>query len=41
MLSKLPQLDSPHAAGAIVIGAVLVLALMRKGFGGVNVRIGD
>lgn len=33
--------DTPHAAGALVIGAVIVLALLRKGFGGVNIKIGD
>ena len=42
MLANLTgQLDTPKAAGLLVIGAVLTLAVLRKGFGGVNVRLGD
>lgn len=33
--------DSAHAAGALTIGAVIVLALLRKGFGDLSVTIGD
>ena len=33
--------DAAVAAGALCIGAVAVLALLRKGFAGVNLHIGD
>lgn len=33
--------DSAHAAGALVVGAVIVLALLRKGFGDLSVTVGD
>jgi hypothetical protein len=39
--ARLGSLDSPHAAAILVISAVLILAGLRKGFGGINVRIGD
>ncbi len=35
------QLDTAKVAGLLVIGSVVILALVRKGFGGVSVRIGD
>ena len=34
-------LDSPKAAGVITIAAVLVLGLLRRGFGGVNIGLGS
>jgi len=34
------QLDTAHAAGALVIGAVLMLAALRKGFAGVSIKLG-
>lgn len=34
-------LDSAKTAGLLVIGAVGVLALLRKGFAGVRIGIGD
>lgn len=37
----LDGLDTPKVAGLIVVGAVLVLAGLRKGFGGIRVGIGD
>lgn len=37
----MPSMDTAKTAGAIVIGAVLVLALTRKAFGGVRVGLGD
>lgn len=35
------QLDSAKVAGLLVIGAVLILSAMRKGFGGVSVHVGS
>lgn len=35
------QLDSAKTAGLIVVGAVVVLALTRRAFGGVKVSLGD
>jgi hypothetical protein len=35
------QLDSAKVAGLLVIGAVLLLSAMRKGFGGVSVHVGS
>lgn len=37
----LSQLDTPKVAGLLVIGSVVLLALLRRGFGGVNVKLGD
>lgn len=34
-------MDSAKAAGLLVIGAVIVLAVLRRGFGGVSIGIGD
>jgi hypothetical protein len=34
------QLDSARVAGLIVIGAVVVLSAMRRGFAGVSVHVG-
>lgn len=33
----MPTLDTPKVAGALVLGALLVLGLLRRGFAGVNV----
>lgn len=41
LTDKVGGLDAPKAAGIITIGAVLVLALLRKGFHGVSVGLGD
>jgi hypothetical protein len=35
------NLDSAKVAGLIVIGAVLVLSAMRRGFAGVSVHVGS
>ena len=35
------KLDTPRMAGLLVFGAVLALAVLRKGFGGVRVSIGN
>ena len=34
-------MDTAKTAGALAVGAVLLLALLRKGFGGVNVTLGS
>jgi len=34
-------LDTAKTAGLLVIGAIGVLALLRKGFGGVNISVGS
>lgn len=38
---KLGGFDAAKAAGLITIGAVVVLALVRRGFASVRVGIGD
>lgn len=35
------MLDTPKTAGGLVIVALVALALLRTGFGGVNIKIGD
>lgn len=35
------NLDSAKVAGLIVVAAVAVLSLMRKGFAGVSVHVGS
>lgn len=40
-MSLAGKLDTDKAAGLLVVGAVLVLALTRKAFGGVRVGLGD
>lgn len=35
------MLDTPRTAGLIVVGAVVLLGLLRKGFGPVAVKFGD
>lgn len=34
-------MGSDRAAGALALGALAVLVLLRKGFGGVRIAIGD
>lgn len=34
-------MDTAKVAGGLALGAVVVLALLRRGFGGVNITIGD
>lgn len=34
-------LDASKAAGLIVLAALATLAIMRRSFGGVNIRVGD
>lgn len=34
-------LDAPKVAGALVIGALIVLGALRKGFGSVRVGLSD
>lgn len=34
-------MDTAKVAGLLVVGALGLLALMRRSFGGVNIRIGD
>lgn len=41
MREHLARIDSAKAAGLLVIGAVVVLAALRKGFGDVRISIGD
>lgn len=36
-----PTMDTPRMAGLLVVAAVVGLALLRKGFGGVRVSIGN
>lgn len=38
---KLGGMDAAKAAGLLTLGALGVLALMRKGFHGVRIGIGD
>lgn len=38
---SLPTLDTAKTAGLMVAGAILVLALTRRAFGGVRVGLGD
>lgn len=38
---KAPVLDTAKVAGLIVVGSVLMLACLRKGFGGVTIKVGD
>lgn len=38
---SLPDMDTAKVAGLITIGAVVVLALTRKAFGGVRIGLGD
>lgn len=38
---RVGPMDSAKAAGLLVLGALGVLALMRKGFHGVSVGLGD
>lgn len=41
-LGNLPGgMDSAKAAGLLVVGAVVVLALTRRAFGGVKINLGD
>lgn len=35
------QMDSVRWAGVLTVGAVALLALLRRGFAGVSVRVGD
>ncbi len=35
------NLDSAKVAGLIVVGAVVALSFLRKGFGGVSVHVGS
>ncbi|MFI5534708.1 hypothetical protein ACIA8O_39860 [Kitasatospora sp. NPDC051853] len=37
----LSELDTAKVAGLMVIGAVVLLSVMRRSFGSVNVRLGD
>lgn len=39
--SRFGGLDSAKAAGLLVIGSVVVLSALRKGFGNVRISIGD
>lgn len=40
-MGAMPNMDSAKVAGLLVVGAVVVLALTRKAFGGVRVGLGD
>lgn len=35
------DVDTPKAAGIIALSAIAVLVLLRRGFGGVALRVGD
>jgi hypothetical protein len=37
----LGAIDAPRAAGIIALGAIVLLAVLRKGFGGVSLKLGD
>lgn len=39
--SALGGMDSAKVAGLLVLGALLTLGALRKGFGGVKVSLGD
>jgi hypothetical protein len=39
--SRLGGLDSAKAAGLLVIGSVVVLSALRRGFGNVRISVGD
>jgi hypothetical protein len=41
LAARVGPMDSAKAAGLITIGALVVLALMRKGFHGVRIGVGD
>ena len=41
LTDKLGGMDAAKAAGVITLGAVALLALMRKGFHGVRIGLGD
>lgn len=41
LTNRLGGMDSAKAAGLLVVGALGVLALLRKGFGDVRIHIGD
>ena len=40
-MPAMPVLDTAKVAGAIVLGALLILGALRKGFGGVTVGLSD
>jgi hypothetical protein len=40
-VDTLTDLDSAKVAGLLVIGAVIALSLLRKGFGPVRVSVGS
>jgi hypothetical protein len=37
----LGPLDTPQVAGLLVVGSLLLLGSLRKGFGGIRVALGD
>ncbi len=41
MKDRLQRMDTAHVAGALVLGALLLLGALRTGFGGIAVKIGD
>lgn len=41
LAARVGPMDSAKAAGLITLGALAVLALLRKGFHGVRIGIGD
>lgn len=41
LTDRVGPMDSAKAAGLLVLGALVVLGLMRKGFHGVSVGIGN
>lgn len=43
-MSTLPGLgviDAPKAAGLLALGAIGLLVVLRRGFGGVAIKLGD
>lgn len=38
---RMQRMDTAKAAGVLALGALAVLALLRTGFGGIAVRLGD
>jgi hypothetical protein len=39
--SRIHRMDTAHVAGAIVLAALGVLALLRTSFNGISLKIGD
>lgn len=40
-MDDIRQMDAARWAGVLTLGALAVLVMLRKGFAGVSVRLGD